>query len=117
MGWFGGDKEKPAEQSFSSDEGFTSGSSNDQIYGGGGGSQYSGGADGLREKAAQLQQAAGMNQVIQMYTTLAFDKCVTKPDSSLSSREISCIEAQVGKFQDFQQFVMERMKRKASGNM
>ena len=113
MGWFGGggsSEPKPETNFTSSDDAYSAGPA-----GGFSPGMAGGGEADLRAKAAQLQQAAATNQIIQMFSGMAFEKCVQKPDSSLSSSQIACIEGTVGKLQDFQTFVLERMKRKAQG--
>ncbi len=123
MGWFGGGTPANTEDSnFSTvNDGFSSGDS--AGFGGDGGSSMSSagagmtgsGAAGLQAFAEQQQQVAMFNQVVGMLSKIAFDKCVDKPSSELSSYEQRCIEATSHKYLDGQKFVVGRMKRTMQG--
>ncbi len=104
MGWFGfggsSDKEKHDDQeigttfsdqgAFGSDQGNFSSTSLGQ----------SGGASlgSFEQEVVAQQQQAVIKAVIFRLSELAFQKCVTKPSSSLSSSEQSCISAVVTKY-------------------
>ena len=67
--------------------------------GGGGGSNF--------ENELRLEQQKIMiQQVMFKLTELSFEKCVTKPSSSLSSSEKACIEAVATKYIDASEFVV-----------
>jgi len=67
--------------------------------GGGGGSNF--------ENELRLEQQKIMiQQVMFKLTELSFEKCVTKPSSSLSSSEKACIEAVANKYIDASEFVV-----------
>ena len=55
-------------------------------------------------------------QVVSKLTQIAFDRCVQKPDSSLSSSEITCIHAVTGKYLDGSEFVVKRLQKMQSGS-
>ena len=59
---------------------------------------------------AQLAQAAVNQAVVYKMVEIAFDKCVQKPGSSLSSSERSCIRAQTGKFIDASNFIAQGLQ-------
>ena len=48
-------------------------------------------------------------------TQIAFDKCVNKPDTSLSSSEQLCIHAVTGKYLDGSEFVIKRLQKMQGG--
>lgn len=52
------------------------------------------------------QQKALIQAVMFKLTEASFESCVTKPSSSLSSTERSCISAVVGKYLDTSEFVV-----------
>ena len=54
------------------------------------------------------QQKAMIQAVVFKLTNLAFDQCVPKPSSSLSSSEQSCISSVVGKYFETSQLVVGR---------
>ena len=49
-------------------------------------------------------------QVVSQLSKIAFEKCVEKPSSELSSYEQRCIEATAMKALDSQKFIMGRMQ-------
>ena len=69
------------------------------------------GASSLQAYAAQIQQKALVQGVVSKLTQIAFEKCVKKPDSSLSSSEVKCIHAMTGKYMDGSEFVMGRFTK------
>ena len=54
------------------------------------------------------QQKAMIQAVVFKLTDLAFDQCVPKPSSSLSSSEQSCISSVVGKYFETSQLIVGR---------
>mmetsp|Transcript_303 Transcript_303/g.487 ORF Transcript_303/g.487 Transcript_303/m.487 type:complete len:114 (+) Transcript_303:98-439(+) len=63
----------------------------------------------LQETLQMEQQKAIIQTVVAKLTEIAFDKCVDRPSSSLSSREGSCIESTVLKYLDASEFVVGRV--------
>lgn len=60
------------------------------------------------------QQKIMIQAVMMKLTETAFDTCITKPSSSLSSSEQSCIASVVGKYLDTSELVVGRFQQ--SGN-
>lgn len=58
------------------------------------------------------QQKALVQAIMFKLTETAFESCVTKPSSSLSSSEQSCITAVVTKYLDASEFVVRKMSQK-----
>ncbi len=54
------------------------------------------------------QQKAMIQAIVFKLTDLAFDQCVPKPSSSLSSSEQSCISSVVGKYFETSQLIVGR---------
>jgi hypothetical protein len=109
MGWFGGSEApKQAEsKNFSSSDDSDFGSMGDSPQGysaQGPASNYSNdmaaGATSMEQYAQALQQKAIVQEVVGKLTLIAFETCLGKPDTQLSSRETSCIHASVGKYLD-----------------
>ena len=59
------------------------------------------------------QQQALIQAVVFKLTDLAFDQCVPKPSSSLSSSEQSCISSVVGKYVETSQLIVGRFSAAA----
>lgn len=57
----------------------------------------------------QEQQRALIQKAVARIADVAFDKCVGKPDSALSSREKSCIENVAGSYVDTSLFIVKRL--------
>lgn len=98
MSWFGGfgggssgsDDKKSASDSYSVD---TSSFENDSTSFG---DSFAPSASGsLQEQLAMEQQKAMVQAVMLKLTDISFEKCVTKPSTSLSSSESSCISSVV----------------------
>ena len=111
MGWFGGsssnDEPKVSDFSSSDEPSFSPGLDVSAAP-----SAPSGmGASSLQAFAAEQQQKALIQGVVSKLTQLAFDKCVSKPDTSLSSSEQSCIQAVTGKYLDGSEFVLGRLAK------
>ena len=75
------------------------------------GSSAVGGGDAFQNEVMQFQQAQMAQLVVTKLTDVAFKKCVTRPSTSLSSSEKSCIQAQVGKFIESSQFVVQGLSQ------
>ena len=72
-----------------------------------------GGAGGSFEQELLLEQQKMLVQAVMFkLTESAFQKCVEKPSSSLSSSETSCIKAVVGKYLDTSELILTRMSSK-----
>lgn len=54
------------------------------------------------------QQKALVQAVVTRLTDLSFDTCITKPSSSMSSSERSCVQSVVGKYLDTTELVVGR---------
>mmetsp|Transcript_87866 Transcript_87866/g.175767 ORF Transcript_87866/g.175767 Transcript_87866/m.175767 type:complete len:134 (+) Transcript_87866:72-473(+) len=68
------------------------------------------------EQLVQQEQARqAQMQFLSKLTEMAFDKCVTKPDSTMSSRESECIAAYMHKYVDAQKLIIGRYQRQAAG--
>jgi import inner membrane translocase subunit TIM13 len=63
----------------------------------------------LQEEIQMEAQKIEIQQMLLQLTQMAFDKCVTKPGSSLSYSESSCIEASVGKYIDTKMFLANKL--------
>jgi hypothetical protein len=111
MSWFGlgggGEPEKPKSNAY--DTSFPGESSQGDF----GAPQYapqapqsSMGGGSFEQEVMQIQQATMMQNVVHKLTEMAFNKCVDKPGSSLSSGEKSCIKSQVGKYIEASEFVV-----------
>ena len=55
----------------------------------------------------------GSQEAIFKLTELAFDKCITRPSSSMSSSEKSCIEQMTERYLDTSKFVLARFQNQA----
>lgn len=72
-------------------------------------------SSGSFEQELMMEQQKIMIQAVMMkLTETAFDTCITKPSSSLSSSEQSCIASVVGKYLDTSELVVSRFQQ--SGN-
>mmetsp|Transcript_2505 Transcript_2505/g.2611 ORF Transcript_2505/g.2611 Transcript_2505/m.2611 type:complete len:134 (+) Transcript_2505:94-495(+) len=74
----------------------------------GGGS--SAGLSSFQEELMAEQQRAVIQAVMFKLTDVAFDQCVPKPSSSLSSSEQSCINATVGKYLETTELIVGRFQ-------
>lgn len=57
------------------------------------------------------QQKIMIQAVMMKLTDMSFETCVTKPSSSLSSSEQSCITSVVGKYLDTSELVVGRFQQ------
>ena len=128
MSWFfggsGKDNDKKDESTFSSStsniDGFGSGGfdsapsttfgndvgSSSGLGGGLGGQKL----DSFQQELIAEQQKAVIQAVMFKLTDVAFDQCVPKPSSSLSSSEQSCIAATVGKYLETTELIVGRFQ-------
>lgn len=121
MSWFGfGGSKKPEDDNSSSstfssnDHHFDSSSSTDFVAPSGGG-DFAGASAGLgggsfEQELMMEQQKALIQAVMFKLTDLSFETCVTKPGTSLSNSEQSCITAVVGKYLDTSELVVARFQ-------
>jgi hypothetical protein len=68
-----------------------------------------GGAGSLQEQLLAEQQKLMIQQVMFKLTEQAFDSCIQKPSSSLSSSEQSCIAAVASKYLETGEFMMRKI--------
>mmetsp|Transcript_5178 Transcript_5178/g.10302 ORF Transcript_5178/g.10302 Transcript_5178/m.10302 type:complete len:125 (-) Transcript_5178:69-443(-) len=117
MGWFGGGSSTPEEapRDFSSSDDSAFASSPMQTSQGQAMGTAGMGSTGIEQFAMEQQQRMAIQKVVSKLTQIAFDKCISTPDSSLSSSEVSCIHAVTGKYLDGSEFVVKRLQR-AQGN-
>eukprot|EP01039_Chlorochromonas_danica_P000677 gene677-732_t len=122
MSWFGfGGSSQPEDNSSSSNvsssmniDEFDSSSFDSSSLGGDFSSQSLGGGS-FQEQLMIEQQKMIMQAVMIKLTDLSFERCVTKPSTSLSYNENTCINASVGKFVDTSQLVMKRFQMAQDG--
>lgn len=69
----------------------------------------SAGGGSFEQEVLLEQQKAVIQAVMFKLTESAFDACITKPSSSLSYGEKSCISSVVGKYLDTSELVVSRM--------
>lgn len=82
--------------------------------GGGSGSGLLGGpalgGNSFEQELMAEQQKAMIQAVMFKLTDVAFENCVTKPSTSLSSSEQSCISATVGKYLETTELIVGRFQ-------
>lgn len=78
----------------------------------GGGSGGSAGGGSLQEQLMAEQQKLMVQQVMFKLTEQAFDSCVQKPSTSLSSSEQSCIAAVASKYLEAGEFMIRKISSK-----
>ena len=112
MGWFGSsgeDKSNSNSDSTSFDPGANGG------YADMGSSapapQQRMSAGGFEQDLAMEQQKAMVQAVMGRLTEMSFEACVSKPSTSLSSSEKSCIQAVTSKFLDASEFTVGRFSQ------
>lgn len=114
MSWFGGGGQKKDDDAGSFTDSYSSGSSSASSYSTGsslGASGPSRSLSSFQQELVQEQQKAMVQGVMLKLTEISFENCVTKPSSSLSSTERSCISAVVSKYMDTSEFVIGRMSQ------
>eukprot|EP00603_Paraphysomonas_imperforata_P016102 CAMPEP_0114466724 /NCGR_PEP_ID=MMETSP0104-20121206/9230_1 /TAXON_ID=37642 ORGANISM="Paraphysomonas imperforata, Strain PA2" /NCGR_SAMPLE_ID=MMETSP0104 /ASSEMBLY_ACC=CAM_ASM_000202 /LENGTH=132 /DNA_ID=CAMNT_0001640119 /DNA_START=53 /DNA_END=451 /DNA_ORIENTATION=+ len=70
-----------------------------------------GGAGDIQQELMMAQQQAMVKQVMFKLTDTSFNKCVSKPSSSLSSSESSCIKATVNKYLEASEYLVGKMSQ------
>jgi hypothetical protein len=70
-----------------------------------------GSASDIQQELMMAQQQAMIKQVMFKLTDSAFNKCVSKPSSSLSSSESSCIKATVNKYLEASEYLVGKMSQ------
>ena len=65
----------------------------------------------FQEQLALEQQKVMIQNMMLKLTDTAFQKCVTKPTSSLTSSEQICIQTVVTKYIESSEFVLEKLSR------
>ena len=63
----------------------------------------------------QVQQMAQVQQVLLKLASLSVDRCLGRPDSSLSNSEAKCIQRTVGRFIESAGVVMSHLQAKQPG--
>lgn len=117
MSWFGfggsGKKEEPSTSSY--DDSFpndpSSSFTNDFSSPSAASSVSSQGGlpSGFEERMIREQQQLIAQQLVSKLTDIAFDQCISKPSSSLSSSEQSCIASIVTKYIEGSQLIINRV--------
>ena len=108
MSWFGGNSKKEEEPSFPSQF-----ENNNSFEYSTPSPQSSGSSSSLQDILLQEQQKAMVQGVIFKLADMSFESCISKPSSSISSSEKSCIKSVVAKFIDTSEFVVLRMSRQS----
>lgn len=116
MGWFGSsddDKSKSSSSSSSSYDSVSSFGGDSGDFAAPGGSFAGGGVGGgdFQDQAVQLSQQAMIQALMFKLTERGFEQCVSKPSSSLSSSEQSCIKALTSKYMESSAYIMQRLQR------
>jgi hypothetical protein len=114
MSWWSGSSapkdEKPTAtmkiDDFSSEDRFQGSESTNFAPSGG----MRGGGSSFEQEVMLEQQKVMIQAVMMKLTEASFDTCVTKPSSSLSSTEKSCISATVGKYLDASEIIVGRLQ-------
>jgi hypothetical protein len=111
MGWFGSGGEDKSESSSSNyDPGY--GDSNaDMGAPRAAPQQRMASAGGFEQDLAMEQQKAMVQAVMGRLTEMSFEACISKPSSSLSSSEKSCIQAVTAKYLDASEFTVGRFSQ------
>jgi hypothetical protein len=68
-------------------------------------------AGGFEQDLAMEQQKAMVQAVMGRLTEMSFEACVSKPSTSLSSSEKSCIQAVTSKYLDASEFTVGRFSQ------
>jgi hypothetical protein len=110
MGWFGSSGEDKSESVSSSyDPGGNSGFAD--VGSSGSAPQPRISAGGFEQDLAMEQQKAMVQAVMGRLTEMSFEACVSKPSTSLSSSEKSCIQAVTSKYLDASEFTVGRFSQ------
>lgn len=120
MSWFGfggsksnddDNKGSMSSSSYDSEQGFSSSGTNFAAPS----SAAMGSTGNFQQDLAMEQQKAMVQQVMLKLTEAAFDACITKPSSSLSSSETACIGAVVGKYLDASEYMVGKFTGQQGG--
>ena len=116
MSWFGGGGSSSDDNKSSFDEGakFSSGDYGSPLGGGAGGrtgGMPAGAGGSFEQELAMEQQKAMVQAVMGRLTEMSFEACISKPSSSLSSSEKSCIQAVTAKYLDASEFTVGRFSQ------
>ena len=65
----------------------------------------------FQQEAQQLQQQSMASAMIQALASQCWDKCITRADYTISSRETDCVSNCAGRFIDTQKFVIGRLSK------
>lgn len=74
-----------------------------------------GGMDPFQQQLMATEQNAMAQAVVFSLAEKAFEKCVSKPGSSLSSSELSCIKSTAGKYIEASEFIVQAMTQGQGG--
>lgn len=113
MSWFGlGGGEKKQESKYQESQFPESNFDNTQQFSAPSNSVSSNpGQSGLEQQLMMAQQQVMVQQLVFRLTETAFESCVSKPSTSLSSSEQSCMSAVVNKYLDATEFMMAKQSR------
>jgi hypothetical protein len=113
MSWFGGGskKEEDKPKSMNIDE-FHGSSSYNTDYAAPRSAAPS--SSNFEEQVQLLQQQAMLQTLMVKLSDTAFEACVTKPSSSLSSSETSCITSVVSKYFEASQLIVGKLQNQES---
>ena len=65
-----------------------------------------------RPRGAQMEkQKAMFNELVSHVTELCFEKCVTKPGTSLNSSEQTCLSSCTMRYLESSQVILQRIQR------
>ena len=67
----------------------------------------------MQQEVQQMQQQAMATSMIQALASQCWDKCITRADSTISSRETECVANCAGRFIDTQKFMMGRLQKQS----
>ena len=66
----------------------------------------------FQQALMQEQQRAMIMEAVRKITNVAFDKCIQKPDSSLSSRQATCIAQTTTSYLESSSFLANKIMNK-----
>ena len=67
----------------------------------------------FQAEAQQLQQQAAVQGTMLQLTSLCWEKCIKRVDSSMSSSEVDCVMSCAGRYLDATQFIQGRMMKQS----
>lgn len=65
--------------------------------------------ESFQQALMQEQQRAMVMEAVRKITNVAFDKCVQKPESSLTSRQVTCIAQTTTSYLESSSFIANKM--------